>query len=47
VVGKVAPERFFLAMGLDGPYSETDFVGGEEFFRRQNSDAHRVAGEVR
>jgi hypothetical protein len=41
--------RFFLAMGLSGPYSETDFIGGEEFFHRQNATRnakHRVAGEV-
>jgi hypothetical protein len=41
--------RFFLAMGGSGPYSETDFIGGEEFFRRQNATRSRsgVAGEVR
>jgi S-adenosylmethionine decarboxylase len=39
--------RFFLAMGLSGPYSETDFVGGEEFFRRQNSDVKHVASRRR
>jgi hypothetical protein len=39
-VGEKLPKgRFFLAKGWDGPYSETDFVGGEEFFRRQSGDA--------
>jgi S-adenosylmethionine decarboxylase len=41
VVENLPKGRFFLAKGWDGPYSETDFVGGEEFFRRQNGDGKR------
>jgi hypothetical protein len=39
--------RFFLAMAVRGPYSETDFVSGEKLFSPQQRRDRNVAGEVR